>query len=574
MRRLPLLLMTLLLLGACVGQGRYRPVLDDAAQLVNDRPDSVVTLLRPLEGETSHFSVGTLMRYHLLRLMAENKCRTVFRSDSLQRVLTDYYDRHGTPNERMWAHYLLGRAYYCMGEALPALEQYQAAAAAADTTSSDCDYWNLTRVKLHEVLILYHQKLPHEVQDLLTSAEQTAIKAHDTLSAILCQEKKAMVYELEGKGDSMALAGLVASIGYRNAGHPTMSARALYWVIPFNIENGDYNMARKNLETYERESGFFNGDNEISEEKKHFYALKGRYFLGIDKLDSAEIFFRKCLATQKVVEHTVENTYFINLRLACKGLAALYDRLGRNDSVAKYAKLSEAYNDSIYKYSYMSEALAMSQVYDYSMHVLKEKDLNSHLHTYTARFRLLVWVLAVVTLLALALAFKWFGDRRRFRAEMEKMRHQKDMLDAMKELEERIAGTEILVGGQRKTPDDGNRRVVGESIMQSEIFRKIIGYTMENSGETMTNDDWDELEHTFDDAYPQFKTMIGSKLNGATTEYRFCILVKLGLSSFSINKITGNRYKNITVIKKRIYKKVTGKEGGSQDFDLLIKSID
>ena len=42
--------------------------------------------------------------------MAQNKCDTVFRSDSLQHVLTDYYDRHGTPNERMWAHYLLGRA--------------------------------------------------------------------------------------------------------------------------------------------------------------------------------------------------------------------------------------------------------------------------------------------------------------------------------------------------------------------------------------------------------------------------------------------------------------------------------
>ncbi len=34
--------------------------------------------------------------------MAQNKCDIVFRSDSLHLTLTDYYDRHDTPNEKMW----------------------------------------------------------------------------------------------------------------------------------------------------------------------------------------------------------------------------------------------------------------------------------------------------------------------------------------------------------------------------------------------------------------------------------------------------------------------------------------
>ena len=77
---------------------------------MGDRPDSALGILDAMpQPEATLLSKDQLRRWQFLRLMAQNKCDTVFRSDSLQRVLTDYYDRHGTPNERMWAHYLLGR---------------------------------------------------------------------------------------------------------------------------------------------------------------------------------------------------------------------------------------------------------------------------------------------------------------------------------------------------------------------------------------------------------------------------------------------------------------------------------
>ncbi len=70
---------------------------------MGDRPDSALGILDAMpQPEATLLSKGQLRRWQLLRLMAQNKCDTVFRSDSLQRVLTDYYDRHGTPNERMW----------------------------------------------------------------------------------------------------------------------------------------------------------------------------------------------------------------------------------------------------------------------------------------------------------------------------------------------------------------------------------------------------------------------------------------------------------------------------------------
>ena len=57
-----------------------------------------------------------------------------------------FFDDHGTPNDQLLAHYLLGRAYHEHGEAPMALQCYHDALDRADTTAQDCDYAQLARV--------------------------------------------------------------------------------------------------------------------------------------------------------------------------------------------------------------------------------------------------------------------------------------------------------------------------------------------------------------------------------------------------------------------------------------------
>ena len=68
-----------------------------------------------------------------------NRADTVFTERWLPTVdsLVSYFDRHGSANDRMMAHYVQGRVHHDMGEAPQALECYQKAAEQADTTSSD-----------------------------------------------------------------------------------------------------------------------------------------------------------------------------------------------------------------------------------------------------------------------------------------------------------------------------------------------------------------------------------------------------------------------------------------------------
>ena len=65
---------------------------------------------------------GSEMRAQLEELERQNRADSVMTNDSLAEHLVKYFDRHGTPNERMRAHYILGRTYADMGEAPRAVD--------------------------------------------------------------------------------------------------------------------------------------------------------------------------------------------------------------------------------------------------------------------------------------------------------------------------------------------------------------------------------------------------------------------------------------------------------------------
>lgn len=88
------LITIVLVLTTCTRQGKYDKSLDKADSLMNTAPDSAPTILNSLESLSQDFSQEDLRRWQLLCLIAQNKCDTVFHSDSLQLELVKYYDRH------------------------------------------------------------------------------------------------------------------------------------------------------------------------------------------------------------------------------------------------------------------------------------------------------------------------------------------------------------------------------------------------------------------------------------------------------------------------------------------------
>lgn len=135
----------LFILFSCT-QHRYPTSLATADSLCAVRPDSALALLEQMDSTMQTTRKADRMYYQLLLADAMNKAYVDIKSDSILKEVVHYYDRHGSANERMRAHYLLGCAYRDMGEAPMALKCYQDAVEQADTTSKECNYSLMSKV--------------------------------------------------------------------------------------------------------------------------------------------------------------------------------------------------------------------------------------------------------------------------------------------------------------------------------------------------------------------------------------------------------------------------------------------
>ena len=186
------LLLILLILASCAGNRKYDDLMQRADSIMNVNDDSATVAIRMLDGikpQLPEFSIAK-MRYELLRHKAMNKACITFTSDSVMKEVVDYYDHHGSANERMLANYVLGCVYRDMHEAPMALEYYNKATEQADTTAADCDYGTLYRVYSQMGFLFSKQYLPYQELNAFDKAEKYAYLAKDTLMQLLITKNK------------------------------------------------------------------------------------------------------------------------------------------------------------------------------------------------------------------------------------------------------------------------------------------------------------------------------------------------------------------------------------------------
>ena len=96
---------------------------------------SVITILLAFACCTTEAD-RSRMRAELDSINQRNRNDQPFTAADVQPYV-NFFDDHGTANDRLLAHYLLGRAYHEHGEAPMALQCYQDALDCADTTAKD-----------------------------------------------------------------------------------------------------------------------------------------------------------------------------------------------------------------------------------------------------------------------------------------------------------------------------------------------------------------------------------------------------------------------------------------------------
>ena len=579
-----LLLLIAKIFTACTEHSDFERRLAVADSLMtHEQPDSAYRMLCGMDGEAEEVSEPLRMRHLLLRSNAQNKAYVDFTSDSIGCLLVNYYTAHGTPNERMLAHYIKGCTYRDMGDQPASLRCYNDAVAAADTSRADCNYDQLSIIYGQIADIFDRRAMPDNALQAYEYAERYAWKAKDTIKVFTFWGNKSNALIKKGNIQEALRIKEAAAEGLREMGYPQKAARVLGLCIKWYARQGEFEKARAAMDEYEALSGYFQKNGEAKSGKEAYYSIKGTYFLGKEEMDSAEHYFRKLL----------NNSSVKNQHLAAWGLSQLFKRQEISDSVAKYAYMGDVLGDTLYS-EQTAQTLQNAQAqYNYTRHLeaahrkeLEAKDLEiSHRN----------WIIGgtaiVFALILLALIF-YRKDKRKAQAieglntlieekkglihslncQLEQQAidiedyHQK--VKTIQVLNQKIAVYET--GMINRVNANLINQLNKESAIQAIIHR--LNSKDKNTEKQPTHDEWNAV---YSVAEKYFPALCDIKANPKISplEYQICLLTKLRFEIADIVRLTDKDNSFITAKRKRMLPKLFNCTGSAKDFDALILGL-
>ncbi len=308
----------------------------------------------------------------LLRARKMNKEYVNFTTDSVMLEVASWYDRHGTPNERMEAHYLLGCTYRDMGEAPRAIDCYLDAIACADTTAADCDLWMMASV-YGQMATLYHQQrlLIYETK-VRRKAERCNILAKDTLNALFEQKMIAGAYILQNKRDSAIIILNNVINFYRERGYEQEALQTSTMMMHLLVDSLERQTELKQLiDLYDSRCELFNESHELPPSSRLFYYYKGKYYENVGQLDSAELYYRNIYSPEMYAADRIP---------LYRGLFSVFAKKKNVDSIAKYAQLYCNVNDSLITLKDQTVTAQMAASYNYNRYQKEAQENERRAH--------------------------------------------------------------------------------------------------------------------------------------------------------------------------------------------------
>lgn len=571
-----------MLLASCAGNRKYDDLMQRADSIMNVNDDSAKVAIRMLDGvksQLSEFTKKQRMRYELLRHKAMNKACITFTSDSVMKEVVDYYDNHGSANERMLANYVLGCVYRDMHEAPMALEYYNKATEQADTTAADCDYGTLYRVYSQMGFLFSKQYLLYQELNAFDKAEKYAYLAKDTFNAIVNYQNQGEVYDFLGKKDSVIAINLLAAKLFKKHGNDYAAAIAFGCNYNYYIEKKDSINAKKAFEAYN--STGYEGNSNYEDAKAYVLCLKGTYYMFTGQLDSA------CYILQQSLKFCKS---FSNKAATTKALAHYYAKVNQPSLAMKYALQSSEYNDSDLIEARKTQLQQVQAMYDYGRNqeiarMAEQKAKRSTQMNYMIVFACVILFLFLSYIYRKQLALKkkriavsklLYEDSllklKRLQDEKAKLVAENDnkLFQVIMEKENTIDKLKAEINDIQERYSLSSISNVELSLMDSSICKKI-KFIEVHPRKKMSDEDWKELADTVEKTIPNFIPRLKNKLNDK--DYQICLLIRLGFSTSLIARLLGLSDAAISKSRKTMLKKLCGKVGKPKEFDEYVLQI-
>lgn len=595
-----ILLLIIFTLAGC-GNKDYDRMLSNADSLLfssattNDNIAQAQLLLDSLAEKES--SLTRRQRAHFILLTATSlKAKgDTLPNDSLMQIMTDYYTSHGAKNTRMKAYYLRGYSLFQREKNLQALDYYNQAISYADTTDVECDFRQLAIIHVQKADILRRHLLMYKSIEENRIAYRCAMKAKDTVLAVMCYGFPTESYDLLQKKDTMLLVAKDAYNLAKKYNLPQQAATNAGSIAYALIDLKRFDEVKPYIEEYEAHSGMFDEEGNIDKGFETHYYVKALYYIGINKLDSALFMLNK----------KFPKTSINNIECYYRGMLALYKKKNQIDSIAKYADLTHKATDEHYLESHAAQFINSENAFNYNYY--KQKIVEKQRQVTKIRYILYI-IMSSATLITMLFVLWYRNRKQRIRENIKQLRE----LYRIKE-EEISQEKEDIVKLQQhefktliKEKENHLIRLNEEKNQLYEVINKkdklLSTYrqkrkeaTLKPNVEEMLSDNFDYqqlLEYVarplgifseeiigriiceFDNAHPYFRQFVTSHYPKVTsTEYTICVLIRLGLKPGNVGTVLNIQSSNLSKIRSRLLSKIFKKEGGSSVFDKEIRKI-
>lgn len=581
----------MLCLVACGGGVSDPPLLVEAENCMNERPDSALLLLESIT-HLNDLPKEQNPLWCLLYTQAQDKNRIEHTSDSLIQIAVKYYENSNQRDRKMQAYYYCGRVFQDLNDALQAQDYYLK----AYKLGKDLNECSLMGRLCANLGTLYtFQELYRPALDFQKKAAGFFSQVRDTVSLSLTFRNIARIHVCENHLDS-AIANYSKALKYTSH---------LYKFYVLNEladtygKNGDYERGL----SYARDA--YTRIETVDDSCMVSLTLGGLY-LKLDKIDSAYHYLS--FSQKSTNPYTLKDTYHL--------LSQLEKSRGNWKDCVYFQQQHEIFRDSIDKQTYTNTLARLQSIYDYRQVESEKEFYRQEADRKTNNLYQLALGSALVLLLIVIITFLLFNERREKEEQLDQSLRLKEQeyQNSNKYLEERsetIAKLEQQIIVEKQRVNDNKLQF--ETALAQEIDRmkekekalermqaiisEKLAFSVEHLQEKIEfnnlffssdlyqglSTDWKKLDET---QWQEVVKMIDHVLyvgfisrikilypRISEQDLRVCCLTKLKIPVKRIAVLLSVNSQAISNRRKHLYETLTHEQGTAQEFDKYIDKL-
>ena len=586
---------------SCDGMGHQTIDFRKVENLMPQHPDSALMLLEQIENK-ENLSRKDKAHYSLLLTEAEDKTYVTHTTDSLISIAADYYEKTDDLGRKAKAWYYKGRINQDLGHPLKAQEYYLKALRDEEKIE---DHALLGRIHNHIGMLYAYQKVYEKALPFQKKAVENFHIINDSTGQVFALRDLGRTFLMLGLQDSSIICNQKAIALMRKRIIPSVYTELAGLYIDRQRMEEAHGLLRTSLQNVAKPQA-----------KYPVYLVLGELYKKSGQIDSARFYLQACINSAPLPETRAGGLFHL------KEIAL---EKGQWEQAALLSKQYELLKDSI-EQGKNAESIRNVQAF-YSYNEIEQDLWEARLYASKQKSFYSLLITACLFLLTVAL-LRFIHYRRerknllqRLKANEEQIQRNEQTLKNISDVKDSLQNEiQIYKTTERqlsKEKDEQLKRTneeIRQKIMQleklshtkDELEKNLLTLRSENSnlkkreqareeerkkieeserlqnerlydkfrspaGWEPTDTDWHKLFISVDKLYPKMVTTLQKSTSLNESERKICYLSKIGVKPGAIEILLGKG--NVSVYRKRLYEKLTKKEGAAKDFDKYISDI-